>query len=273
MPAVKILGTGSGVPTLDHWPSSTALTIDGFTYLLDAGAPLGPMMLSETVARFYHVRRTAAQTRRDRKFYVDMYSVLAIFLSHLHADHVFGLPYLLQAAHLWEKRGDEFRFPDGNTLRVYMPRMGLQVFREFLEMIGLGEPRFNLRMLPILEGEFYRDERIAVVAVPNTHRLGTSYSFSIRAGKKSIVYTGDIRLDDLSRPGLLEGRVDLLIVECAHFEPLELFEALKGADIHRVILTHLHPSLYGRLREVERLGRKLLGKRLVVATDGLEVEI
>lgn len=265
------MGTGSGIPTLDHFGGSVALMVGESTYLFDLGEPIGPTIITDAVAEYYGVGRSEKVRERDRRRSLDIYSVRAAFLSHLHADHVSGLPMFLQVAHLWQKRNESFRFQRGNRLEIHLPRMGMDVTREYLELIGLGELRFDLELRPLRSGRVYRDEQVTVKALHNGHRLGSSFSFTAEAGKRTFAYSGDTTLKDLGT--LLLNPVDLLVVECAHFQPEELFDLLKGADVGKVLITHIHPGLYGRVNEVEKLGRSEVHGNLWIANDGMEMEV
>jgi ribonuclease BN (tRNA processing enzyme) len=267
----KVMGTGSGIPTLDHFGESVALLIGGSTYLFDLGEPIGPSIITDAVAEYYGVRRSKKVRERDRRRSLNIYSVRAAFLSHLHADHVSGLPMFLQVAHLWQKRDESFRFQRGNRLEIHLPRMGMDVTREYLELTGLGELRFDLELRPLRSGLIYRDEHLSVRALRNGHRLGTSFSFIAKGEGRAFAYSGDTTLEDLGR--LLRDPVDLLVVECAHFQPEELFDLLKRAKVGKILITHIHPGLYGRVPEIEELGRRKVHERLWVAHDGMEMEV
>ncbi len=247
------------------------MSVGGSSYLFDLGEPIGPTIITDAVAEFYGIRRSKNALERDRRRSLDIYSVRAAFLSHLHADHVSGLPMFLQVAHLWQKRDESFRFQRDNRLEVHLPRMGIDVTREYLELIGLGELRFDLELRPLRSGEIYRDEHVSVKALHNGHRLGSSFSFIAEGEDRTFAYSGDTTLEDLGT--LLLNPVDLLVVECAHFQPEELFDLLKRADVGKVLIAHVHPGLYGRLPEIEKLGRSEVHGSLWVAHDGMEMEV
>jgi ribonuclease BN (tRNA processing enzyme) len=258
---------------MDHWGSSAALLCNGSTYLFDLGGPVGTMALTDELARFYGTQRTDDQIRRDREWSLDIYSIPAIFISHLHADHLSGLPMFVQTASLWQKRDEVYRFPNGNRLEVFMPKMGVSILKEYLELIGLGQPKYDLRIRPIEAGDIYRDGNLTISALHNSHRLGSSFSFSARGQGKRIVYTGDITLNDLEETDLLAKSLDLLVVECAHFTPGDLFDALRGKSIKRIVISHISPGLYGKVEEVQELGREMFGESVLVARDAMEVDI
>ena len=79
MPSVTFLGTGPGNVAAGRFQSSILLEVGGSRVLLDAGEPCSSQLL-------------------------DLGSVLpnldAIWITHAHADHIGGLPLLIQASWL-----------------------------------------------------------------------------------------------------------------------------------------------------------------------------
>lgn len=77
--SVCFLGTGAGVPSALRSSSATALRLKGMSYLFDAGEGVqSQVMLSG----------------------MNISEICKIFITHLHGDHVFGLPGLLLAIQL-----------------------------------------------------------------------------------------------------------------------------------------------------------------------------
>ncbi|TPG66728.1 ribonuclease Z [Hymenobacter nivis] len=76
---LRILGSASATPTLGRHPTAQALTVGGAHYLVDCG--------EGTQWRLLEYRSRLNQLR-------------AVFISHLHGDHFFGLFGLLGSLHL-----------------------------------------------------------------------------------------------------------------------------------------------------------------------------
>ena len=76
---LKILGSASATPVLARHPTAQVLTVGAYHYLIDCGEGAQWQMLAYRV-RPHHLR--------------------AIFISHLHGDHYFGLFGLLGTMHL-----------------------------------------------------------------------------------------------------------------------------------------------------------------------------
>lgn len=88
---VQILGTSSAIPTVSRFPSSQVVTINDRHHLIDCGEGTQMQLLR------YKVRLS----RLD-----------AIFISHLHGDHILGLPGLLNTLSLYER---------SNPLKLFAP--------------------------------------------------------------------------------------------------------------------------------------------------------
>jgi ribonuclease Z len=67
---ITFLGTSHGVPAADRYCSSAMIEVNDSVYLIDAGAPAADLLI-----------------RRG----VNLDTVKAVFTTHLHGDHVFGV--------------------------------------------------------------------------------------------------------------------------------------------------------------------------------------
>ncbi len=76
MLAVTILGNNSAVPAFDRHPTSQVVTMNGNNLLVDCGEGTQIQMIN------YKIRRS---------------KISHIFISHLHGDHYFGLPGLINS--------------------------------------------------------------------------------------------------------------------------------------------------------------------------------
>ncbi|MDF9295645.1 ribonuclease Z [Geobacillus stearothermophilus] len=144
------LGTGAGVPAKERNVSSIALQLldeRGATWLFDCGE-----------ATQHQILHTAIRPRR----------IEHIFITHLHGDHLFGLPGLLGSR----------SFQSGETpLTVFGPK-GIRAFVETALAVSGTKLRYELNIVEIDEGVIFDDERFSVIAKRLDHGM-LSYGFRV----------------------------------------------------------------------------------------------
>ncbi|MED4832126.1 ribonuclease Z, partial [Geobacillus stearothermophilus] len=144
------LGTGAGVPAKERNVSSVALQLlgeRGATWLFDCGE-----------ATQHQILHTAIRPRR----------IEHIFITHLHGDHLFGLPGLLGSR----------SFQSGETpLTVFGPK-GIRAFVETALAVSGTKLRYELNIAEIDEGVIFDDERFSVIAKRLDHGM-PSYGFRV----------------------------------------------------------------------------------------------
>jgi ribonuclease BN (tRNA processing enzyme) len=104
--SICFLGTSAGVPALHRSTSATLLRLGGSSFLFDAGEGVQRQM-AFTRARVSHIER--------------------IFITHLHGDHIFGLPgFLLGLQHSIllknsDKKAKNTSKPEDHVVKIYGP--------------------------------------------------------------------------------------------------------------------------------------------------------
>lgn len=141
---VVILGSSSATPTLRRGLSSVALLREGETLLFDCGEGTQFQMLHASIPR--------------RKFH-------HIFITHLHGDHIFGLPGLISSLNLNQRE-----YP----LHLYGPR-GLQRYVEFVTNFPrptrLGFELVFHELRPGHEGLVLENDEYEVYCAPLDHTV------------------------------------------------------------------------------------------------------
>lgn len=156
---VHILGCGSALPTRRHNPSSQIVDIRGKLFMIDCG------------------EGTQAQIRRSRLSFTKLY---AVFISHLHGDHVLGLTGMISTFGL-----------QGRTapLHVYAPAAYEELFRMEQEMF-CSTLDYKTVFHPVdttVQQTIYEDRSLTVETVPLTHRLPCcGYIFREKEGNRHI---------------------------------------------------------------------------------------
>lgn len=144
------LGTGAGVPAKERNVSAVALQLlqeRGATWLFDCGE-----------ATQHQILYTAIRPRRLEK----------IFITHLHGDHIFGLPGLLGSR----------SFQGGTTeLTLYGPK-GIRQFIETSLTVSYTRLKYELKVVEIDEGIIFEDRQFRVIAKQLNHGI-PSYGYRI----------------------------------------------------------------------------------------------
>ena len=140
---LQTLGTASAMPVSDRNPSAQVLSVQGRLFLIDCG------------------EGTQQQMRRA---HLSFLKVEAIFISHTHGDHVFGLPGLLNTMTMYGRTG---------RLDVYGPE-DLGDYLDFCRSrFGAGEG-YELVFHPFTAAEpqeVHRSRHVAVTAFPLEHKI------------------------------------------------------------------------------------------------------
>jgi ribonuclease Z len=135
------LGTGAGRPTLNRSSSAVALEHVGRTFLFDCG------------------EGTQVQLMKSPLHWGKLQ---AIFIGHLHGDHVNGLPGLLGTLSLSDRQ---------EALTVYGPK-GLQEFLAVHQKFQSMNLRYPLKVCEINQsGLLHRGEDFQVETFPLTHSI------------------------------------------------------------------------------------------------------
>jgi ribonuclease Z len=141
---LTILGSSSATPYLDRHPSSQLLNVDGQLYLIDCGE--GTLF-------------------RLNGFGIKKNKIKAIFISHLHGDHYYGLMGLLTTMSMHEKT-------DKLTI-ICPPRL-----KEIIELqceISKTIIRFPITYIEtsMINQTIFDDGKIRVETIPLCHKIDT----------------------------------------------------------------------------------------------------
>ncbi|WP_380183078.1 ribonuclease Z [Kalamiella sp. sgz302252] len=168
------LGTGAGTPSRQRNVTSIALNLQGVrsgSWLFDCGE-----------GTQHQIMRSATKPGKLEK----------IFITHLHGDHIFGLPGLLTSRSM---NG----ISEGITL--YGPP-GIKAFVETSLSLSGSWLTFPLEIVEIGAGEVFRDEHFRVIAYPLTHPV-ECYGFRIEEHDRPGTLDAERLLADGIKPGRL----------------------------------------------------------------------
>ncbi len=156
---IHTLGCGSAKPTLRHLPSCTVVEIKGRLMMIDCGegAQLALTKLGLKPSR-----------------------ITDIFLTHLHGDHVLGMPGLISSLGLGER---------GSVLTIHTFEEGARMLREIFNFFS-PELSFDLRFNIIRHEDalILDDEGLKVETVALSHRIpSVGFIISEKEGERHII--------------------------------------------------------------------------------------
>jgi ribonuclease BN (tRNA processing enzyme) len=212
-----MLGAGCGMPETGKTLSCMYVNADDLHLLFDCGEGTSWKLL---------------------KHGLDKDVIDAIFISHMHPDHVTGLFMVLQMFYIQNRQ---------KPLRIFMPeRPGLlldmlhamytypQRFPFALHIHECGETELYYdNIMPVLTDHLHQyEELIATQKQPNQM---SSYSFRITSGGKELVYTSDLKTTDCIM-GFIRN-CHTVVVDAQHPGAEQIIK-LQYSGAQRVLLNH-----------------------------------
>ncbi|MFB3883203.1 MAG: MBL fold metallo-hydrolase [Armatimonadota bacterium] len=192
-------------------------------------------------------------------------AVRALFITHLHADHVGGLAALLQWMQLNRRTA---------PLTIYAPAHSIPGLQDYLRLVYLFPmDRFPLEFRPVSTGTVHQETGLEVAALHSHHLEGSeAFSYLVSADSKTIYFSGD--LGGPEEAAKQADGVEVAVVELAHFTAEELGAALSASGLLRLIITHINDDFEPFEDEIpQRLRSMGFEGEIIIATDGLEVDL
>ncbi len=144
--AVTILGSSSAKPTADRHPSAQAVNVNEQYYLMDAGEGVQQQLVRAGI---------------------NPLKLRAVFISHLHGDHVYGLLPLISTLGLYGKR---------TPLPIYAPRPFGEILEAHLRYFDTAlpyEPQWH-EVDTTAHRIVFENDSLEVWSLPLRHRVPTA---------------------------------------------------------------------------------------------------
>lgn len=269
-----LLGTGAGpIPRKDRSQPANLLIVGGRPYLIDAGNGVSRQLA--------HVGLVPSDIR-------------TVFITHHHIDHNADMGALMSYAWIEDnKRNDKNVAP----MRFFGPASTSALVQAALNFLGVSERIFRagVPMAPAAgryeghditgPGEVFRDDRVVVTAVENTHYMTAhasaadsadkSYAYRFDTSGRSIVFCGDTGPSEAV--ATLAKGADVLVCEVndleasmkelatttklpplalkavrthmerQHITPEQIGMLAQKAGVKSVVLTHFSPGMDGEI--------------------------
>lgn len=131
-----------------------------------------------------------------RRYKVKLTKIHAIFISHLHGDHYFGLTGLLNTMHLYGREAE---------LKLVGPPGLKEVVSLQLSMsqTSLSYPIKYTEWVPETDQVVYEDDKLTVTTIPLNHRIACS-GYLFQEKPKPIRISRDAIPDQLSHPEIVQ---------------------------------------------------------------------
>jgi ribonuclease BN (tRNA processing enzyme) len=218
---VRVLGCGDAFGSGGRFQTCFLISSQGLRFLVDCGA-------TSVVAM--------------HRYGIDRGGIDFILLTHLHGDHMGGVPFFVLDSHFSVRRTRPLLVagPPGTRARL----------REVMEAFFPGSPAMALRFpLEVTEYTLEQPNRIAGLRVTPyevVHPSGAPpTALRIESDGRSIAYSGDTQW----APGLIRAAdgTDLLLLECNgydkrlpnHLDLGTLLEHKNELRSRRIVLTHM----------------------------------
>ncbi len=235
---ITVVGSSHGVPEANRQCACMMIEVGENVYFVDMGSSgMGAL----------------------RKRGIPVENVRGIFITHMHGDHINGLVEFVDLITWYFRKAKPV---------ICLPKPeAAKIIEQWTGLIP-SKRETDIEYRKTEPGCVYDDGTLKVTAFATKH-CPLSHSYLVEAEGKRVLFTGD-----LNRPGVdfpqVEGKIDLLICESAHFPATEYLPVLENMDVAKVCVTHFSDTfLESVLQFIRAMAEKGVPARY--ASDDLEI--
>jgi ribonuclease Z len=258
MAGLIFLGTGGALGTADRDNTALAFDFGGEVVLVDCPGAVIPKM---------------------KRAGLDPLRIRALFVTHVHPDHIYGLPSLIHGL-----------FLDEGLIRLYGSKETVRFCSDLLDLFGLRAARIKMRLelAPLTPGRTWElPGLMAGDAFPVKHSSASlGFRFVLEGSSRELVCSGDTPPD----PTVVDqakGK-DFLVHDCSapsrffdaypvlrtmHTSSRELGRLAREAGVRCLLPCHFFGEVSYPMSEVEAEIRENFSGRLIMPSDLTRVEL
>lgn len=217
--------------------------------------------------------------QKIKKLDRDPRRVFSIFITHIHPDHVYGLPSFVHSL-MFEER----------CIKIYGSRQTIDFCAEMLDLFRLRDSRIKIeiQLIPYHPGEDIQlTDSICCSSYPVSHHTSSlAFGFQFLKEDKKLLYSGDTSIH--SPLFEMAREVDFLIHECSapqryfkeyptlytiHSNSFELGQLAQMSQVKCLIPCHFFGDLDFTVSDIEGEIKENFNGRLIIPEDLQRIEL
>ena len=241
---MKVVFLGTGEAFDERYPNHAHLVLsDKATIMLDCGD---------------------SAVRQLWEYTKDHSLIDALYITHRHSDHLFGIPALLGRM-LEESRKKDLTIICSEQIKVDVERLTEHAY------FGINSYGFEVKFVIAEDGKDVQFNDLKLSFAKTGH---TAYNLAIRIddGKNIACYSGDGPIDEQDKEQIYKD-ADILMHECymfdkkfpGHVVAIDLFEMAKRQGVKCLALAHFKRAFNDETREKVRGASSQLGLKIIMA--------
>jgi ribonuclease BN (tRNA processing enzyme) len=254
---IRFIGTGSGKTSISRFHSSIFFSSGNYNLLVDAGDGVSKALLLQNI---------------------NIHMINGILITHLHPDHFSGLSSLIVQMKLINRT---------NELDIYVHQSLVETVKKYLYYSYIFNEKLdfeiNYKVFDVEESVSI-EEGFSFITRQNKHldkykkydylKILSFSCLSVLFKIKDAVifYTGDIGAkEDLYL--FKENKINVMISEISHVELKDLLDAYKVQSIQTIYLTHISDEDEIGLEKLHSFLNDKEKRKIVIAYDGLTIDL